>query len=101
MYVVQQGQVEVVDENTGEAVRLAVLNTGEIFSEMALFEREPRAATVRAMSDAQVLTIDKRTLLRRIKEDPFIALNLMETLCRRTRKLDIDLAKLKSKVGQS
>jgi len=32
-----------------------------------------------------VLTIDKTTLLRRIQEDPGLALRLVERLCRRIR----------------
>jgi len=94
MYVVQQGELEVIEEAGGKEVRLGTLGAGDIFGEMALFEMETRSATVRAVGQAQVLTVDKRTLLRRIKEDPLVALNLMETLCRRTRKLDTELAKL-------
>ena len=68
---------------------------------MALFEREPRSATVRALADARVLTVDKRTLLRRIKEDPLVALNLVEDLCRRIRKMSDEMARLKVACDQN
>ena len=96
MYVVQQGELEVIGEKDGMEVQLGHLKGGDIFGEMALFEREPRSATVRAVGDAQVLTVDKRTLLRRIKEDPMVALNLIEDLCRRIRAISDEQARLKA-----
>ncbi len=92
MYVVQSGQVEVVQKVNGGEQRLAVLETGDFFGEMALFEREVRSATVRALVDARVLKIDKKTLLRRIKEDPLLAVNLLQTMSGRIRELNTGLA---------
>lgn len=86
MYVVQAGQVEVVREEAGHERRLAVLSEGSFFGEMAIFETEKRSATVRALGDARVLTIDKKALLRRIQEDPLLALNLLKTLSARLRE---------------
>ena len=96
MYIVQQGELEVVTEKEGKMVSLRRLAAGDIFGEMALFEQEPRSATVRAVGGAQVLTVDKRTLLRRINEDPLVALNLIEDLCRRIRTLSEEHARLKA-----
>jgi len=86
MYVVQAGKVEVVREEGGRERRLGVISEGSFFGEMALFETEMRSATVRALGDARVLMIDKRALLRRIKEDPLLALNLLKTLSARLRE---------------
>jgi len=88
LYVVQSGSVEVVQATPdGSERRLRVLGEGEFFGEMAIFEREPRSATVRAVDEARVLRVDKRTLLRRMKEDPTLAFNILETLSRRIRDL--------------
>jgi CRP-like cAMP-binding protein len=88
MYVVQSGEVEVVQTTPGGGEqRLAILKEGDFFGEMAIFEHEARSATVRAHGEARVLKVDKRTLLRRMKEDPTLAFNLLETLSRRIRKL--------------
>ncbi len=92
MYVVQSGQVEVIQDVNGREQRLAILETGDFFGEMALFEREVRSATVRALVDARVLKIDKKTLLRRIKEDPLLAVNLLQTMSGRIRELNAGLA---------
>ena len=91
MYVVQAGEVEVVQAAKGGERRLALLSAGDFFGEMAIFEREVRSATVRAVGEARVLKVDKRTLLRRIQEDPLLALNIVETLSHRIRELHAKL----------
>jgi len=99
MYVVQTGKVEVVREEDGVEVRLAVLEEGDFFGEMALFEREVRSATVRAMGECQVLTVDKKTLLGRVQEDPSLAFNILRTMSNRIRKLNGELVRAKSAAG--
>lgn len=86
MYVVQAGQVEVVHGEGARERRFGVISEGGFFGEMALFESESRSATVRALGDARVLKVDKKALLRRIKEDPLLALNLLKTLSARLRE---------------
>lgn len=88
MYVVQAGRVEVIRVTDGRERRLAVLSPGSIFGEMAIFEQEARATTVRALGEARVLRVDKKTLLRRIKEDPLLAVNLLKTLSARLREMN-------------
>ncbi len=92
MYVVQAGEVEVVQAADGGEQRLALLSAGEFFGEMAVFEQEVRSATVRAVGEARVLRVDKRTLFRRIQEDPLLAVSLLETLSHRLRARDAKLA---------
>jgi len=94
MYVVQSGKVEVVlrTDNGGEK-HLAYLEAGNFFGEMSVFEKEVRSATVRAVGEARVLKIDKKTLLRRIREDPLLAVNLLKTMSHRIRALNTELAR--------
>lgn len=95
MYVIQEGQVEVVAEEDGEEVHLAVRGAREFFGEMAIFEREVRMATVRALGQARILTVDKRNLLRRIHKDPSLAYRIVQTMSRRIRELSAEVAQLK------
>jgi len=88
MYAIQSGNVEVVLEDGGRSVPVAVLTEGDFFGEMALFEREVRSATVRARGQARILTVDRTNLLRRIHEDPTLAFRVIETLSRRLRQMD-------------
>jgi CRP-like cAMP-binding protein len=92
MYVIQAGEAEVVQAGAGGEQQLALLSAGDFFGEMAIFEHEVRAATVRAVGEARVLRVDKRTLLRRIQEDPLLAVSLLETLSHRLRAMDAKLA---------
>lgn len=96
MYVIQTGQAEVIQGKEGNEVRLAVLEEGDVFGEMALFERMPRSATVRALGDVRVLTIDKKTFLRRVHEDPSLAFRILQKMSYRIRELDTELVRLKS-----
>ena len=94
MYVIQEGEVEVFREQDGEEVPLAVLGEAEFFGEVPLFERQDRSATVRAKGDVRVLTVDRKTLLRRIQEDPTLAYRILETMSRRIRQLDAEMSRL-------
>jgi CRP-like cAMP-binding protein len=96
MFVVQDGTVEVVCARDGSATRMAILGEGEFFGEMALFDRETRSATVRALGDVRVLTVDRRTLLRRVQEDPSLAFRIVRGMSARIRKLDSEVTKLKT-----
>jgi CRP/FNR family cyclic AMP-dependent transcriptional regulator len=92
MFVVQSGRVEVVQATDLGEQHLAFLETGDFFGEMAVFEKETRSATVRASGEARVLKVDKKTLLRRIKEDPLLAVNLLQTMSHRIRDLNAGVA---------
>lgn len=95
MFVIQEGLVEVVKEMDGGEVVLALRGSGEFIGEMAIFEREVRSATVRAVGEARVLTIDKNNLLRRIHEDPSMAFHLVQSMSARIRELSNELARIK------
>jgi len=96
MYVIQSGQVVVVQQKGDSEIPLAVLSKGDFFGEMALFEREVRSATVRALNDSRVLTVDKRTFLRRIQEDPSMAFRIVEGMSRRIRELNQEITRVKA-----
>lgn len=95
MFVIQAGQVEVVKEIDGKAVRLAVRGEGDFFGEMALFEQEVRMATVRAIGTARILTIDKKNFLRRIHQDPSLAYQLIKKMSARIRQLSDEVTSYK------
>ena len=95
MYVIQEGQVEVVSSPGPHEVRLAVRGKGEFIGEMSLFEKEVRSAEVRALGTARVLTIDNRNLMTRFHEDPSLAFRLVQTLSSRVRELSTEVARLK------
>jgi CRP-like cAMP-binding protein len=90
MFTLQEGRLEVLVTLPGRPDRrVAVMEKGAIFGEMAIFEREVRSATVRALGEARVLTIDKKNFLRRIQEDPTLAFNLVKLMSQRIRHLTL------------
>jgi CRP-like cAMP-binding protein len=95
MYVIQKGKVEVIQEKDGNQIKLAVLVDGDIFGEMSLFDRVPRSSTVRALGEVRVLTIDKKTFLRRVHEDPSLAFRILQKMSQRIRDLNEELIKTK------
>ena len=95
MFVIQAGRAAVLREVNGAEVAVGELGTGDIFGEMAIFDRQPRSATVRAKGNARVLTLDKRAFLRQVHEDPSLAYRILATMSQRIRKLDTELSELR------
>jgi CRP/FNR family cyclic AMP-dependent transcriptional regulator len=98
MYVIQEGEVEVIRSCQGYAVQLAVLGEGDIFGELSLFGDDRRSATVRALGDTRVLTVDKKTFLRRLQEDLSLAFRVFQTMASRLNSMNAEMAVLKSPV---
>ena len=96
MYIIQSGRVRVTREADGVEIPLVELKEGDFFGEMALIEREVRSATVRAVGEASLLSIDKKSFLRRVHEDPSLAYRILERMSRRIRELTIEVAQLKA-----
>jgi CRP-like cAMP-binding protein len=99
MFVIQEGQVEVLKETDGHETRLRIASEGEFMGEMAIFERVNRSATLRAMGRVRVLTIDKKNFLRRVHEDPSLAFRVVKTMSGRIRELSDEIARLKNEPG--
>ncbi|HSG16346.1 MAG TPA: cyclic nucleotide-binding domain-containing protein [Anaerolineae bacterium] len=100
MYVIQEGLVEVVVEEEGQEILIAIRGEGEFFGEMAIFERELRMATVRALGEVRVLTIDEKNFLKRIHEDPSLAYRIVRTMSQRIRALATRVASVEA-AGQN
>lgn len=96
MYVIQSGKVEVLRDNNGIKVQLAIRKSGDFFGEMALFSKELRSATIRALGDARVLTVDRKNLLNSIQKDPSLAFRIIETLSKRIRDLSEEIVPYKT-----
>jgi CRP-like cAMP-binding protein len=94
LYVIQKGKVEVIDESGSGEIKLAELGETEFFGEMGLFEKDVRSATVKALGETKVLTIDKKNFYQTIQKDPSIAYRLLEKLSNRLRETN---RKLKDK----
>lgn len=84
MYLLLNGSAEVhVRGPTGLSTFVATLRTGDCFGEMSLLTGEPRAASVVAASDCEVLEIGKSAMSRVLREQPGLAQSLGELLAQR------------------
>lgn len=84
LYIVVSGQVRV---HVGDR-DLALLEKGAIFGEMALFDAEPRSASVTTTESCDCLTLNQLQLTDAIEETPEIAINITRSLSRRIRELN-------------
>ncbi|GAB4348911.1 MAG: hypothetical protein Kow0099_31710 [Candidatus Abyssubacteria bacterium] len=63
MYLILTGKVHIVDEYESRRGRIAELGPGEIFGEMAIFEKDHvRSAHALAADPSQLLVLSERTL---------------------------------------
>lgn len=97
MFVIQSGRVRVTCDSEGGEVVLNEMTEGEIFGEMALIEKEVRSATVTAVGEVRLLSIDKKSFLRRVHEDPSLAYRILQRMSQRIRGLTTEVAELKSR----
>jgi len=98
MYVIQQGSVQVFIQKDGREIPVTRLECGDAFGEIALFQRAARTATIRAVGEVRVLTVDKRTFLRRVHEDPSIAFGLVQRMARRIVELSAELVEARQRI---
>jgi flavin-dependent dehydrogenase len=91
MYVIQGGEVEVIRREGDQEFCVAVLSDGDFFGEMALFDEETRPATVRALRESYIFTLERNGLLRRLHEDPSMAFRFIERMSKRINKLESSL----------
>lgn len=102
MYVIQAGHAVVILGDGAVQTEVGELTAGDVFGEMAIFDREPRSATVQVKGSARVLTLDKRAFLRQVHEDPSFAFRLLQKMSQRIRRLDQEVARFKrATAGQS
>ncbi len=90
-YVIQEGQLEVVKQSGSREVLLAVHGTGQVIGEMALVERAPRMATVRARTDALLLAIHQNEMDKLLNSSPSAVRAILRTVLARWRNTEAQL----------
>lgn len=86
MYIIEQGQVEIVKSVGAGMRRLGVLEAGDFFGEMAILDDQPRGASARAVKDAKLLRIDASTFDQMLRQYPEIAIRMLRKLSARLRE---------------
>jgi CRP-like cAMP-binding protein len=84
MFLLRKGQVDIlVHDRVIEEIA-----PGGIFGEMALIDHAPRAASVVARTDCDVIPIDEKLFVSLVQDAPYFALDVMRVLATRIRELD-------------
>ena len=97
-YVIEEGCVEVLAGGGTEPTRIAMLSTGAMFGEVALLDRQPRTAAVRALVPTRLIRIDRSHVEELLlRADPVIQY-LMRLLLARFRSTH-DAAGLQQQSG--
>lgn len=84
MYVVLEGEVSIL---IGQTV-IEDVAPGSFFGEMALIDQGERSATAMAKTDCRLVPVNKRRFQFLVQEHPYFALEVMETLAKRLRRMD-------------
>jgi membrane protein len=85
-YFVRRGSIGIYMPSAKGELKLATIEAGEIFGEMALLQGEARSATARADEDSELLVIPKRLFEAFLDSDGGAQLRLLELLSDRLRK---------------
>lgn len=89
LYIVRAGEVELfIRDTAGQKIALTVAGPNEVFGELALLDRGPRTATALALTDTQLLELDRDDLLLLFQKSPNAALRLLAAMSHMTRKAD-------------
>jgi CRP/FNR family transcriptional regulator/CRP/FNR family cyclic AMP-dependent transcriptional regulator len=86
-YVIVEGQAKVVKGKIVTSQAEAILGPGDFFGELSLLDGEPRSATVVAATPMRVIRIERTGFRRLLRDEPDLALKLLEGMARRTRAL--------------
>jgi cAMP-dependent protein kinase regulator len=63
LFLIVQGTVRVSTKgNAGEEIKLAALGSGDFFGEVSLLTGKPRTATVTALTDVELLEMDREAV---------------------------------------
>lgn len=90
LYILKSGRVKIAKiTEDGREKTLTIMQPGDFFGEMAIFDNLPRSATAEVIDDAaSVYTVAKRDFERTLMEHPSIALQIMRDLTRRIRQVN-------------
>ncbi len=80
MYLVQAGEVEVLQDLGGHENQVAVLERGYFFGEMAVLEEASRTHSVRALSDVKLIKIDRAGFQSMLVRNAEIAVRMIRKL---------------------
>jgi len=88
-YLILEGKAEVIKDGQ----KLAELETGNFFGELAVIDGEPRTADVVAVTETKCWVLSQWAMKSVLDNHPEVALSMLEELARRLRATDAEQIK--------
>ena len=84
-YVIEQGHIEIVKDDAGSEVLLAVRGPGELIGEISLLVAAPRMATARAQDEVTLVRLDAEAFDGLLHSSPSASTSMLRTAVERWR----------------
>ena len=107
LMAVLRGSVKISSfSDSGNAIVFRIFNAGEIFGEIAVLDGEERSADATALTDCELLVLNRRDLLPVLEKRADLCMILLRVLCRRLRTTteqveDVMFRHLESRVAKA
>ncbi|MEJ2308737.1 MAG: cyclic nucleotide-binding domain-containing protein [Gammaproteobacteria bacterium] len=86
-YIIESGRISIYLRRAGRDELLCELESGEYFGEMAIFNRDRRAASARATVETELICVDKDWFLGFVEARPAVAGRIRALLERRNEEI--------------
>lgn len=97
-YIIHEGQVAFTKKMVDGDQLLGIKTQGEFFGELAVLDHAPRAATVHAIADCELIEIHEDVLEEVLEHSPTVSRTIMRGIIRSVRDTDrITIAELQLK----
>jgi CRP-like cAMP-binding protein len=97
MFIIQEGEVDIVKHIGGESHHLSHLEKGDFFGEMSVLESMPRTADAVAATDVRVLAINGARFDEMLRKNPEVAVRIIRKYSKRLREANSMLERLVGK----
>ena len=94
MFIIQEGEVDIIKHINGESHFLSHLEKGDFFGEMAVLESVPRTADAVARTDVRTLVINGARFDEMLRKNPEVAVRIIRKYSRRLREANTLLERL-------
>jgi CRP/FNR family transcriptional regulator, cyclic AMP receptor protein len=89
MMAVITGTVRIVATSPqGKEIVLGDLKAGEVFGEIALLDGGERSADAVALTNCELVALERRDMMAALQRNPEACLRLLEVVCKRLRETD-------------
>lgn len=93
LYIVESGRIAIANRNfLGRESLVALMEEGDLFGEMGLFDDRGRSAEARALEESLVTEVPYRTIRTLYEADPLLLWRVVNMLVGRLRNMDQALA---------